>query len=753
MPQDAMAASAIILLLSAVLGIASTQVEFYGESVNFMPLQKNKDGTFQVSFYYRENGKGSCENQLSYSCESGVCTSFDRTAAVETDRDASGQDRWCQSEGHGAATIPADKSSISLSASGCCWASNIGGEANWTASAELDLGTRSDTHTFNNCPVTATVATLRAPQNCFSRLRLLAHDLDGDHVRCRFAANASVDANVELDEDECTVKTKGQLGVGVHVFDVVLEDFSTQNVTLSYADGTSAFREAFNKSSSNNLPPFCQVALQFTLEILPSVPNCVAGHVQPQFLSLTPSYGDVRHATVGNKLNLYAQAQASHAKIYDFQVSGPQNMTKEFKIGTFGKAEVTLSWTPQLKDLQRVVPVCFTAETSESQSEMRCVLVMVTKSSQMKGNAIVTCSANRMTVALEKASMPDIDENWLKLRDPTCSLTSNDTHIMGTMSFSTCGTKIEDKGDFILFKNEIQSFEQPNTVITRRRGVNIDFSCQFPKTISISSYYELHKSDYVFTESSFGSFGYTFEIFTDSGFTSKVPASAYPVEVKLLDIIYMGIEAESELPDVTLFVESCKATPDDNPEGSLFYSLIDNGCKTDETVKVHTSDPKSFKFEVQAFKFTGNYDQVYITCSVILCETGNPFSRCAQGCLSSPGRRRKRALSLETASHYISQGPLRLVRQAVPNAAVDELPMLREADPPIAVKSSAYPPGTKAPEREQGGWAILGTNISTTVFASLFTVSIVVLAVVTGYFARKTRAGDRNPLLVTDWEN
>lgn len=53
--------------------------------------------------------------------------------------------------------------------------------------------------------------------------------------------------------------------------------------------------------------------------------------------------------------------------------------------------------------------------------------------------------------------------------------------------------------------------------------------------------------------------------------------SAYPVEVKLLDMIYMGIQAESDLPNVNMFVESCKATPDDNPDNALSYDLIKNG--------------------------------------------------------------------------------------------------------------------------------------------------------------------------------
>lgn len=146
-----------------------------------------------------------------------------------------------------------------------------------------------------------------------------------------------------------------------------------------------------------------------------------------------------------------------------------------------------------------------------------------------------------------------------------------------TAKGSSALCRTQDKGDFIVFGNQINSFVLPSEVIIRRETVQVDFSCQFPKTLTISSYYNLHKSDYIFTESSFGSFGYTFEIFTNKNFTKRVEPSAYPVEVKLLQTIYMGIQANSDLPNVTLFVESCKATPDDNPNNALFYDIIKNG--------------------------------------------------------------------------------------------------------------------------------------------------------------------------------
>ena len=59
------------------------------------------------------------------------------------------------------------------------------------------------------------------------------------------------------------------------------------------------------------------------------------------------------------------------------------------------------------------------------------------------GKAVVKCSATQMTVSLEKISMDGIDKNWLNMNDPSCSMSSNATHIMATMSFNTCGTKLE----------------------------------------------------------------------------------------------------------------------------------------------------------------------------------------------------------------------------------------------------------------------------------------------------------------------
>ncbi|XP_034534932.1 uncharacterized protein LOC117809478 [Notolabrus celidotus] len=765
-----MEAGMIILLLFALQGAVSS-ANFYGDSFSLMPPEKQEDGTFQMTFYHRLNAKGVCEEQASFECDGASC-SFQKSKAVEPKGEDIQQDSWCQSETHTMANISTTQKSFSLRASGCCWPANLEAKTTWKSLAELDLGTRSDTQGLNSCPVSTTVSSLRVPQNCFTSFRLLAHDPDGDTVRCGFTKEAVVPAGFTLDETTCTLKSSGQVGVGVHVFELMLEDFPSKNITLTYADGSTVFQDVNNKDRS----PLCKVKLQFAMEILAPIPNCELGHVQPMFLSETPSHDDVLYASVGQEFRLVARAQANHARITSFQVSGPQDMKTAFSQEDLGKALLTQTWTPQSSDLYRFIPVCFTAETKEAQSEMRCIVVMVTQASIIQGKAAVQCSPNKMNVVLEKASMPGIDENFLQLRDSSCSLTSNSTHIMGSMSFSTCGTKVEDKGDFIVFTNEINSFELPNEVIVRREKVKIDFSCKFPKTISISSYYSLHKSDYIFTESSFGSFGYTFEIYRDKDFKNRVPARAYPVEVKLLETIFMGIKAQSELPDVKLFVESCKATPDDNPDNSRFYNLINNGCVEDETFKVHPSDQTSFNFEVQAFKFNGNFDQVYITCSVILCEPSSPFSRCAQGCLKEPARRRRRGVSKETGGHYITQGPLLFIRQAVPEAeAFEEDSMMMDGDAGLMMKIKTPevmkndtldvmknsspaevipPPLPKETGWSEGEWKIkemISTNISTVFFATAFLVALVAMAAVLYHFRKKRKAEDRKSLIVSGW--
>ncbi|XP_061924508.1 uncharacterized protein LOC133664695 [Entelurus aequoreus] len=753
-----MAASAILLLLFALLGFGSAE-DFYGDSVSFVHPHKDPDGYFKVAFHHRQNGRNHCDYPSSYTCME--CTSFDNSSVMQTDQDNSGQDRWCQSEGHTMAKVSLDASYISLSNAGCCWASNNDAKTNWTGHAHLDLSTRSDTKDFNNCPVTTTVSSLRVPQNCFSEIHLLAYDPDGDNVKCRLVADVAVHANITLNTSTCTLDKTGEVSAGVYVFELMLDDFPTKNLNLSYANGTSTYWE----SSNENSPPLCSLKLQFLLEILSPLPVCKLGHVLPKYLYPTPKHGDVLHATVGHKFMLHAEAQAHHATITDFQVSVPYDMTKEFSDDQHGKAGLKLTWTPQHSDVDRVAPVCFTAETNESQSEMRCVAVVVSEPTPFHGKTDVTCMADKMMVAIERSTLPDVDVNYISLMDPSCLVTHNDTHIMGSMMFGNCGTTFEESDNYIFFKNQIQTLRKPDQVVIRRKSVKISFSCQFPKTASISSSYNVQKSNYVFSDSELDSFSYSFDVYTDGNFTAKVQPNAYPVEVEFLQKIFLGIKADSELANVSFFVESCKATPDDNPDNAIFYDLIKEGCLKDESLKVQAVDSMTFHMEVEAFRFDGSNDQVYITCTVLICDTNNPFSRCAMGCHNEAFRRRRRSVGVQSSIQSLMQGPFQFVYEALPIATVNhEDVMMKVADAeemkaaervkiaeiennPLMKKSDMLLPVSSETQGHMAIKEMLSSNISTGLFAAACSLSVVVLAAVVAYYNRKSKEDDQKPLL------
>ncbi|XP_014867447.1 PREDICTED: CUB and zona pellucida-like domain-containing protein 1 [Poecilia mexicana] len=232
------------------------------------------------------------------------------------------------------------------------------------------------------------------------------------------------------------------------------------------------------------------------------------------------------------------------------------------------------------------------------------------------------------------------------------------------MPLGSCGTLVEEDDDSIIFTNVITSADK-RKIVSRQHDVEISFSCSFPKRTNLTLGFR-HKNPYAFNEKGFGAFTFQFEFFESQRFRKQVNASSYPVEVYLKQMIFMQIEATSSIPNTELFVESCRATPYDNPNSRISYTIIENGCVKDETVQIFPSSKSNFRFGMEAFEFIGAHEEVYIACSVLLCESGNPETRCSQGCIRSDSLndRSRRDAPAQTSRHSISQGPLRLLRHS-----------------------------------------------------------------------------------------
>ncbi|KAL7406041.1 hypothetical protein ABVT39_012216 [Epinephelus coioides] len=402
--------------------------------------------------------------------------------------------------------------------------------------------------------------------------------------------------------------------------------------------------------------------LQFTVQVDPHfAPSCLDGDYFPIFVSPTPRNGVNLPAFVNQTLEIKVRSKAQYTTINGLIVTGPKGISKR-RIST---GEYIITWTPSENELNDHFPICFVSEATDRygrvyQSELRCVTADVAHH-----ETIVTCNETTITVEVEKSYLIRRNEDSLHLidfNDASCDLTthSNSTHLVAVMSLNTCGTFVEEDEDNIIFKNEITSAD-PNEIISRQHDVEIAFFCAYPKQTNMTLGFT-HKNPYAFTERGFGAFTFEFEFFESQRFRTKVDSSTYPVEVYLKQMMFMQIEATTSIPNTELFVESCRATPYDNPNSPISYTIIEHGCARDNTVQIYPSSNYQFRFGMEAFEFIGAHEQVYITCSVILCETGLPNTRCSQGCISSGSHRSKRDVAGQTARHSISQGPLHLVK-------------------------------------------------------------------------------------------
>ncbi|XP_052008323.1 ZP domain-containing protein-like [Xyrauchen texanus] len=556
----------------------------------------------------------------------------------------------------------------------------------------------------------------------------MTFDPDGDQVRCRYGTpqnnecdTCSQPSGFQIDENACTLEYSYAYSTGVYGFELVLEDFPRNHITLSYTDGTQSDRyplgggsqhsvSGFNANTqtttvsstttpwphqqlttlstwfwlqttattttypnqqfpTNNInqqsyDPLSMIPLQFSFIVDPPAPSCTEGLYIPHFMSPTPQNGEQIHAAPLRELEIIVQATAAYSTVSDVIISGPLNITKHL----LSTGEYAIRWTPMTEDLGDHFPVCFIAESTSGysiyQSEMRCVIVTVGKKTV---EANVICTGTNMVIEIEQLNSVGLHSDYLRLNNPACTLDSNGTHVIANFSLNACGTMIEEDDQYIIFRNEIISTDDPNGIITRKHEVEIEFSCRYEKSNNVSLQFQAQRHITTVTERGFGTLTYHFGLFETADYTVMMDPNTYPVEYDLGQMIYMQIESQSSIDNTELFIDSCVATPFNDPNYETPYSIIQNGCILDETVQFYTSHEPMVRFAMQAFKFIGLYEQVFISCSVILCEANNPYTRCSQGCINSTvappsHHHRRREAPIQTSSHFVSQGPLRLKR-------------------------------------------------------------------------------------------
>uniref|UniRef100_A0A3Q1FLP2 Alpha-tectorin-like n=1 Tax=Acanthochromis polyacanthus TaxID=80966 RepID=A0A3Q1FLP2_9TELE len=284
--------------------------------------------------------------------------------------------------------------------------------------------------------------------------------------------------------------------------------------------------------------------------------------------------------------------------------------------------------------------------SGETRCHCRAIFASKYKPTNSFGEPIV-CGDNSASITLANCLLEDdgIDYSILHLNDQDCKAKMDNLTHMVTFSFNssnTCGTVIMANNSQIIYKNTIMtqniSMFGP---ITRHGPVRIDFSCYYSQpdlqleTISLpfsSVNQQITSGEYVYN--------LTMKAYTSA---DRLKAIEYSTDIELNQQLWVELKTDGLDENLLAIVtDSCWATNQPSPLGSLRYDLIINGCPnpTDETIKTEgNGQGTSNYFSFNMFQFTGKTGDVYLHCKVVLCiRQGNT---CTPSC--SQGERRRRS--------------------------------------------------------------------------------------------------------------
>eukprot|EP00058_Branchiostoma_floridae_P004332 XP_002589820.1 hypothetical protein BRAFLDRAFT_125914 [Branchiostoma floridae] len=285
-----------------------------------------------------------------------------------------------------------------------------------------------------------------------------------------------------------------------------------------------------------------------------------------------------------------------------------------------------------------------------------------------------SCTNDYMELSIPVDELTDITiEDLYWEPDQNCGATTNGTHYLFRTELYGCGTKVSFDPKYVIFLNTINilTMEQKIGVITRDGGIRITSKCEYKREQWVDSTFLPIPGGLNFTEEGFGQLEVRLSMFPTSQYQTPFLADQYPVHYKLRQRIFMQLEVQGHAQNLAVLALNCKATMSPEPNDTLQYQLINDGCASDPTLDIFSiDDPGKERFGFEAFRFIQEVKTVYVHCEVMVCNAADPGSRCAQGCVA----RRKRAAEEDVdmiGRHMIYLGPIALDDEDVDAVAAE----------------------------------------------------------------------------------
>ncbi|CAH1225278.1 COL14A1 [Branchiostoma lanceolatum] len=280
-------------------------------------------------------------------------------------------------------------------------------------------------------------------------------------------------------------------------------------------------------------------------------------------------------------------------------------------------------------------------------------------------SATTTCTNDYMELSIPEDQLTDINLNNLHWeRDENCGASTNGSHYIFRTRLYGCGTQVTFGSRFVIFKNKINilGVHLNGGVITREGDIRITSKCKYERHEWVESTFLPIPGGLSFTEEGFGQLEVRLSMFPTRQYRRPYRANQYPIRLRLRQHIYMQLEVQGHGQRLSVLALNCKATMSPEPNDTLQYELIKDGCASDPTLQIYDVNNNSKeRFGFEAFRFIREVKTVYVHCEVVVCNAANSGSRCSQGCVrSSRGKRAAGEKVDMRGRHMIYQGPVTL---------------------------------------------------------------------------------------------
>uniref|UniRef100_A0A3Q3C616 Uncharacterized LOC102292328 n=1 Tax=Haplochromis burtoni TaxID=8153 RepID=A0A3Q3C616_HAPBU len=257
------------------------------------------------------------------------------------------------------------------------------------------------------------------------------------------------------------------------------------------------------------------------------------------------------------------------------------------------------------------------------------------------------------TLAVKLESVPSLNPSELTLLDPTCGpVYSDDRYAYFVFTANSCGTTRKFLPNAMLYENDISEFfSLVFALLTAFKSHGLS------SRLKVSCYYDLNTTHAVsfhtrprrsepYAENAKGQLQVAMRLSLDDSFREFYRLEDSPIMKHLQQPLYFEVELMSAInPQVSLELENCWATLDEDKMSQPRWDLIINGCPHTDPHHVvfhpvwtdaRVQYPSHLKrFEVQMFAFTENEEdlspQVFVHCDVVICDTRNPLGGICNG--------------------------------------------------------------------------------------------------------------------------